>query len=76
MAKRGIKIKKTRTGGQKAVDGAPDRVFRDGGKVGGGQREGREVGMGGLLFLACLGICPGVKMCTHRGCPWARGCQH
>lgn len=29
----------------------------------------REVGMGGLLFLACLAICPGVKMCTHRGCP-------
>lgn len=31
--------------------------------------------MGGLLFLACLAICPGVKMCTHRGCPWARGGQ-
>lgn len=31
--------------------------------------------MGGLLFLACLVICPGVKMCTHRGSPWARGGQ-
>lgn len=30
---------------------------------------GVEVGTGGLLFLACLAICPGVKMCTHRGCP-------
>lgn len=29
--------------------------------------------MGGLLFLACPAVCPGVKMCTHRGCPWARG---
>lgn len=25
--------------------------------------------MGGLLSLACLVICPGVKVCTHRGCP-------
>lgn len=24
--------------------------------------------MGGLLSLACLAICPGVKVCTHRGC--------
>lgn len=33
-------------------------------------------GMGGLLFLACWAICPGVKMCTHRGCPWAKGGRH
>lgn len=31
--------------------------------------------MGGLLFLACRAICPGVKMCTHRGCPLAGGGQ-
>lgn len=36
---------------------------------------GGEVGMDGLLFLACLAICPGVKMCAQRGCPWARGGQ-
>lgn len=63
------KWRERRTGGQKAANSAPDSVL--------GWRKsrwaGREVGMGGLLFLACLAICPGVKMCTHRGCPWARG---
>lgn len=46
--------------------------------MGGKERRwaGSEVGMGGLLFLACLAICPGVKMCTHRGCPWSRGGRH
>lgn len=48
-------------------------VFLDGRKAESGQ--GGEVGMGELLFLACLAICLGVKMCTHRGCPWARGGQ-
>lgn len=33
-------------------------------------RRSEEV-MGGLLFLACPAICPGVKMCTHTYCPWA-----
>lgn len=40
---------------------------------------GREREAGGrdgwVLFLACPAICPGVKVCTHRGCPWARGGQ-
>lgn len=67
------KWRKIRTGGQKAVDCASDRVFLDGGECRRWAR--REAGMGGLLFLACRGICPGVKMCTHRGCPWTRGCQ-
>lgn len=35
----------------------------------------RKVFKGGLLFLACLGICPGVKVCTHWGCPWAKSNQ-
>lgn len=52
----------------------PQRVFLDGRKS--RRWAGIEVGMCGLLFLACLAICPGVKMCTHRGCPWARGGGH
>lgn len=33
------------------------------------ERGGRQwAEMGGLLSLACLAICPGVKVCTHRGC--------
>lgn len=34
-----------------------------------------EVFKGGLLFLACLAVCPGVKLCTHRRCPWAKSGQ-
>lgn len=30
------------------------------------------MGEGGLLFLAGLGICPGVKTVYTQSCPWAR----
>ena len=30
------------------------------------------MGGGGLLFLAVLGICPGVKTVYTQSCPWAR----
>lgn len=65
-----MKEKKDRR--SEAAEGAPDSAFMDGSELEGEQRE-REVRMGGLLFLALLAIFPGVKVCTHRGCPWARG---
>lgn len=44
----------------RSADGAPDSVPGWGGR-------GAWVGDGWAAFTGCLAICPGVKMCTHRG---------